>query len=148
MGLRAAITAVVTFIVPITAMAQHYETPEAALSEHVAAYKARDIERFISSIDFSYEARERLSKVAGKPQEPTEAQIQDKARSLADELREHFAKFGFRAETLDNCKTITKFQDTESQVRIIVSCSDTRGATTFPIRVQRVKDGWRIVRGG
>jgi len=148
MNLRAVITAVATVTVSLTAMAQHYESPEAALSEYVAAYKARDVERFISSIDFNYEAEELLRRVAGKTQEPTEPQVQEKANALVNELREHFAKLGFRAATLDNCKSITKFQESESQVRIILSCSDSRGTTTFPVRVHRFKHGWRIVRGG
>ncbi len=128
-------------------MAQHYESPETALSEYVAAYKARDVERFISSIDFDYEAEEQLRRAGGKQQEPTESQVHEKATSLAKELREHFAKFGFRAATLDNCKSVATFQDSESQVRIILSCSDSHGASTFPVRVVRFKQGWRVVRG-
>jgi hypothetical protein len=147
MHLRAALASA-TFAASFTAMAQHHPTPEDALSEHVAAYKARDVERFLSSVDFVREAEEQLLKVAGTEQPPTEVQIQGKADALVKELREHFAKFGFRAATLDNCKTVTKFQDSDSQVRIILSCSDSRGSTTFPVRVLRFKQGWRIVRGG
>jgi hypothetical protein len=129
-------------------MPQYHDTPEEALAEHVAAYKARDVERFISSLDFNYEAEEQLRKVAGKTHQPAEDQIHERANVLVAELRDHFAKFGFRAATLDNCSTVTKFQDSESQVRIILSCRDSRGSTTFPVRVLRFKQGWRIVRGG
>jgi hypothetical protein len=67
---------------------------------------------------------------------------------LVNELGAHFAKFGFRAASLDNCKTVTKFQDSETLVRIILSCSDPHGLTTFPVRVLRLQQGWRVVRGG
>lgn len=147
MRLRATITAVSFVALSFSAMAQHYETPEAALAEYVEAYKARDVDRFLAAIDFNQEAIEQLSKGADKANEASEVQVQERASALATELRAHFSKFGFKAATLDNCKTVTKFQDTESQVRIILSCSDARGSTTFPIRVLRSTQGWRVVRG-
>ena len=147
MRLGPTMTAVAVLILSFSAMAQHYQTPEAALAEYVEAYKARDVDRFLAAIDLHQEAIEQLRKGADKINEPSEAQVQERASALANELRTHFAKFGFRAATLDNCKTVTKFHDTESQVRIILSCSDSRGSTTFPVRVLRFAQGWRVVRG-
>ena len=148
MTLRAAAAAVSIAFVSHAAMAQVHETPEAALAEYVAAYKARDVERFIASIDFMQEAKEQLSRAKSPSGEPTEVQVQEKADLLVNELRAHFAKFGFRAGSLDNCRTVTKFQDSETQVRIVLSCSDSHGATTFPVRVLQLQPGWRVVRGG
>ena len=141
------LTAALTFA-SLSAMAQHYETPEVALTEHIAAYKARDVERFLASLDFQQEAIEKLSKRTGATLEPSQAEVQERATALLEELREHFVKFGFRAATLDNCQIATKFQDTESQVRIVLSCSNSRGSATFPVRIRHLAQGWRIVRGG
>jgi hypothetical protein len=129
-------------------MAQHYETPEAALEAYIDAYKARDVDRFIAAIDVLHEARENLRRRLGSTAEPLAADVQQRASAIEMELREHFAKFGFKAGSLDNCKTVTKFQDTESQVRIVLSCSDPRGSTVFPVRVLRFAQGWRVVRDG
>lgn len=148
MRIRVAATAVALLVPSFSTMAQYYKTPEAALHEYVEAYKARDVNRFLAAIDFDQEAIEHLTKGAGKTSEPSGTQVQEKATALASELRAHFAKFGFKAATLDNCKTITKFQDTETQVRIVLSCSDSRGSTTFPVRVLHFPQGWRVVRGG
>ena len=141
----AAITVASSVTLTTSAMAQHYETPEDALAEYVAAYKARDVDRYLAAIDFNREAIEQLSR--GKTEQPSEAQVQEKSSALASELRAHFAKFGFKAATLDNCQTVTKFKDTETQVRIVLSCSDSRGSTTFPVRLLRLAQGWRVVRG-
>jgi hypothetical protein len=129
-------------------MAEQHQTPEAALAEHIAAYKARDIDRFISSINLHYEAAEQLRRSLGGTREPTEDQVAKAAKALATELHNHFAKFAFKAGTFDNCRSVTKFQDTDSQVRIVLSCSDSRGSTTFPVRVVRISQGWHVVRGG
>jgi hypothetical protein len=145
MKLVAAITVAASVALSPSAMAQQYETPEDALAEYVAAYKARDVDRYLAAIDFNREAIEQLSR--GKTERPSEAQVQEKSSALAGELRAHFAKFGFKAATLDNCQTVTKFKDTETQVRIVLSCSDPRGSTTFPVRLLRLAQGWRVVRG-
>ena len=147
MRLVAVITVAASAALSSSAMAQQYETPEDALAEYVAAYKARDVERYLAAIDFNREAMEQLSRGTSKAEQPSEAQVQDKASALAGELRAHFAKFGFRAATLDNCQTVTKFKDTETQVRIVLSCSDSRRSTTFPVRLLRLAQGWRVVRG-
>ena len=129
-------------------MADQHQTPEAALAEHVAAYKARDVDRFISSINLRYEASMQLRKSFGGTREPTDAQVADAANALAAELRNHFAKFAFKAGTFDNCQSVTKFLDSESQVRILLSCSDSNGSTTFPVRIVHTGNGWHVVRGG
>jgi hypothetical protein len=131
----------------MTAMAQHHESPEAALSEYVSAYKARDVERFIAAIDFDHAAEEQLRRAARDELEPTESQIREKAAALSGELRDHLIQFGFRAATLDNCRSVTKFNDSETEVRIILSCRDSRGASAFPVRILRFSQGWRVVRG-
>lgn len=141
----AAITVAASVALSPSAMATQYETPEDALAEYVAAYRARDVDRYLAAIDFNREAVEQLSR--GKTEQPSEAQVQEKSSALASELRAHFAKFGFKAATLDNCQTVTKFKDTETQVRIVLSCSDSRGSTTFPVRLLRLAQGWRVVRG-
>lgn len=145
---RVAVAAVSMTVASTAAIAQSHETPEAALAEYIAAYKARDVDRFIASIDFMQEAKEQLSRAKNPSGAPTEVQVQEKADLLVNELRAHFAKFGFRAGSLDNCRMVTKFQDSETQVRIVLSCSDSRGATTFPVRVLQLQPGWRVVRGG
>ena len=148
MRLRVIATAIASLALSLPAMSQHYESPEDALSEYMTAYKARDVPRFLASIDFKQEAKEQLSKGARLKQEPSEVEVLAAAAELETTLKEHFAKFGFKAQTLDNCKIVTKFQDTETQVRIVLSCSDSRGSTTFPVRVLRFLEGWRVVRGG
>ena len=148
MSVRVAIIAIAFLTQSLPSMAQHYESPEAALAEYIAAYKARDVARFLACIDFTHEAREKLSRRPGQIQTVSDTEVQATADGLETELKEHFAKFGFKAESLDNCREVTKFQDTETQVRIILSCTDSRGSTTFPVRVLRFAQGWRIVRGG
>jgi hypothetical protein len=128
-------------------MAQYYQEPEAALSEYIAAYKSRDVPRFLAAIDFEYEAREKLTKRPGNQPDPSESEILTLAKSLQTELLTHFEKFAFKAATLDNCKTVTKFQDSETLTRIVLSCSDSRGSSVFPVRVVKFPKGWRVVRG-
>lgn len=127
-------------------MAQCYETPEAALAECIAAYKARDVSRYLAALDFEQEARESLTRSSGGA-ELSDAQVQEKANALRSELNDHFAKFGFKAATFDDCEMITRFDDGPSQVRIVLSCRDGRGSATFPMRIRRSAEGWRVVRG-
>ena len=129
-------------------MAQRFESPEAALAEHIAAYQARDVPRFLDSIDFDQEAREQLLAKHGAGTHLENSDVHKLAQSLRDGLATHFAKFSFRAGTFDNCRPVTKFQDSESAVRLVLSCNDPRGATVFPVRVLRFSDGWQVVRGG
>jgi hypothetical protein len=128
-------------------MAQYYQDPDAALSEYIAAYKSRDVSRFLAATDFEFEAREALSNRLGTIEKPSDAEVLASANRLQSELRAHFDKFGFRAETLDNCKRLTKFEDSETLVRIVLSCSDSRGSSVFPVRVVKFPEGWRVVRG-
>ena len=128
-------------------MTQYYADPDAALSEYIEAYKSRDVSRFIAAIDFAYEAKEKLGKRAGQSQEVTESEVQTIADELQNELRAHFVKFGFKAATLDNCKAVTRFKDSDALVRIVLSCSDSRGSSVFPVRVVQFQNGWRVVRG-
>jgi hypothetical protein len=129
-----------------SAIAQYYDTPEAALAEFIAAYKARDVSRYLAALDFKQEAKEFLTRSGGSAA-ASDAQVQEKANALRSELDDHFAKFGFKAATFDDCKAITKFEDNPTQVRIVLSCRDTRGSSTFPMRVHRSAEGWRVVRG-
>ena len=128
-------------------VAQHYPDPDAALSEYIAAYKSRDVSRFLASIDFEREAGEELSKRPGTGQEASEAEVSTAANELRSKLRAHFAEFGFKAATLDNCRRVTLFRDSETLVRIVLSCSDAHGSTVFPVRIVRFSQGWRVVRG-
>jgi hypothetical protein len=147
MTLRPAFAALDPLLFSATAMAQYYQDPEAALTEYIAAYKSRDVPRFLAAIDFEFEAKETLSKRPGTSQEPSDAEVLASAGKLQSELRAHFDKFGFKAATLDNCKRVTKFEDTETLVRIVLSCSDARGSSVFPVRIVKFPEGWRAVRG-
>jgi hypothetical protein len=105
--IRPALAALASLLFSLSAMAQYYQEPEAALSEYIAAYKSRDVPRFLAAIDFEYEAKERLAKGPGNQPSPSEAEIVALARTLQRELLAHFEKFAFKAETLDNCRTVS-----------------------------------------
>ena len=129
-----------------SAMANYYDTPEAAVAECIAAYQARDVVRYLGALDFEQEAKEVLTRASGGT-EPSHTQVKEKASALQSELSDHLAKFGFKAATFDDCQMVTKLEDTPFQVRIILSCRDARGSATFPLRVRRSVEGWRVVRG-
>ena len=126
---------------------QYFTTPESALSEYVDAYKARDIERFLAATDFSREAMRQLHAIHGAAS-PSENEISEKSADLKNELREHLSQTRFRPAQFDNCTQVTKFQDSDSEVRIILDCSAPLGSIALPVRIVRFDQGWRVSYGG
>ena len=128
--------------------AEHYsETPEAALAEYIDAYKARDIERFLAATDFSREATKAIL-ASDDAARPTDAEIQEKSDAIRSDLQKHFVKFGFNSGEFDNCTQVTKFQDAETQVRILLDCKTSLGSMAHPVRITRFQKGWRVTYGG
>jgi hypothetical protein len=128
--------------VTMAANAQAFPSPEAAFEAYERARLRNDIGAFLATINFRQEAIEALQR-AGK--EATEANIAETAAQKESELRTHLQTRGFTK--YGDCKVATKFRDSKSQVRFILSCTNATGATFFPIRVNRFPNGWLVVRG-
>ena len=126
---------------------QYFTTPESALSEYVDAYKARDIERFLAATDFSREAMRQLQAIRGAAS-PSDTEISERSADLKNELREHLSQTRFKSAQFDNCTQVTRFQDSESQVRIILDCKAPLGSIALPVRIVRFDQGWRVSYGG
>ena len=123
------------------------KTPEAALAEYINAFKARDVERFLAATDFTNEAIREIQSGAPRAQ-PTVEEIQEKSDSIRSDLREHFSKFGFKPATFDDCTQVTKFQDSATQVRILLNCKAPLGSLALPVRIALFESGWRVTYGG
>jgi hypothetical protein len=102
----------------------------------------KDIPAFLASINFRQEATETLRR-EGAP--ITDAHVQELAQKKESELRQHLEKRGFIA--YGKCEAVTKFQDSDIQVRIVRLCKDVTGGTFIPVRLMRFTDGWLVVRG-
>jgi hypothetical protein len=119
--------------------------PEAALSEHQHAWAQKDIARFLATIDFRQEALELLHN-SGEAN-PGEAAIAATAAERESQLRKVLETRGFIATDIGSGKVLRKLQDSENQVRFVLSCKSTRGASLLTIRLMRFAGAWRIVRG-
>jgi len=135
------------FVLLSTAVqAQDFSTPEAAFREHQAAWAAKNIERFLATISFRQEALEHLRRTS-----PQDAEREQAVRELAmkgeADLRTQLQTKGFVATDLATCEVVTRWQDSADQVRLPLICAGPRrGTVSFPIRLMRLPEGWRIVR--
>jgi hypothetical protein len=120
-------------------------SPEAALSEHQQAWAQKDIARFLASIDFRQEAVE-LFQHGGEP-DPGEAAIAAAAAERESQLRKVLETRGFIATDIGSGKIVRKLQDSENQVRFMLSCQSASGALLLTIRLMRFDTRWRVVRG-
>lgn len=141
-----ALLSAILFAMP--AKGQSFLTPESALAEHQAAYKARDIDRFLASIDFIQEAKEALAASANGNEIPSDPEVSVLAEKRKMGLRQHLGKFQFKAATFDDCEVVTTTHRTETLVRLVLRCNDPHGSTFFPVRVMLQAGQWRVVRGG
>lgn len=126
----------------MAASAQAFSSAEGAFEAYERARLRNDIPAFLATINFRQEALEQLQR-SGK--ESAESSVAELAAKREAELRAHLETRGFTK--YGNCKVATKFQDTERQVRFILSCTDSTGGTTFPVRVMQFPNGWLVVRG-
>jgi phage-related protein len=129
--------------VSMSADLQGFSSAEAAFEAHERARTREDIAAFLATINFRQGAMETLQRAR---EELTETNIDQMAVKQEAEVRQHLQSRGFTK--YGRCKVATKFQDSETQVRFILSCTDATGGTTFPVRVMRFTTGWLVVRGG
>jgi hypothetical protein len=129
-----------------SALGQWSATPEAAFAEYQQASRARDIPRFLASIEFRQEAIEQLRQDSVQAN-PPESSVAERAASREAKLRSHLESQGFKPATIDTCEIVNKWQDTPDQVRFPVVCSGPNGSLSFAVRVMRFPHGWRVVRG-
>lgn len=138
---------ILTLILTTTVMSQSFDTPERALKEHEDAFRARDVERFLSSIDFRQEAVELLSSRNTADSSPTDAEIIEVAASRKEVLRKSLQKFQFKDRMLDHCDTLQTVRESEVEVRFILSCRLKDGGAFFSVRVMYDSTNWHVVRG-
>jgi hypothetical protein len=129
------------------ARAQDYSSPEAAFREHQAAWANKSIDRFLATISFQHEALEELMRASPQGTAPDASAVRDLAAKREADLHTLLQARGFIATDLAKCKIVTKWQDSNDQVRFPLSCAAPNGSLAFTIRLVRVPEGWRIVRG-
>ncbi len=151
LGLRmralAVLVAFASFWSPAESKSSDWSTPEAAFREHQDAWKSRDIPRFLRTISFRRDAEEQLAKEKKvRVSKLLEADVLGRATLLESELRHRLQSRGFRPDELSSCAIVTKWQDSDDQVRFPLRCDGPGGGDSFwPIRLVLSANGWRVV---
>ena len=124
--------------------AQAPSSPEAALEAHQQARKQKDLPRYLATISFQQEAVEELRRIG---REPTDAAVAEVAAKRESQLRTHVESRGFIPDYGD-CKVVRKLEDSDTQVRFILSCVSSTTTLMYSVLVVRFPSGWFVVRNG
>jgi hypothetical protein len=130
------------------ATARDLSSPEAAFAEYQQAWVQKDVSRFLATINFQQQAYEKLKARGAQVDGPADPEVTAQAIAIENGLRTLLQTRGFIATDIGSCRVAQKIPLSESEVRLILSCTSATSALLMPIRLMRFPAGWLVVRDG
>jgi hypothetical protein len=131
---------------PFISMQSDFSTPEAALAALEDAYNRKDIEAAVAAKDFTFEAREMLTRLKNIPQPPEGDLVRQAAGALELAFRKQMEVEGFPDFTELRCKVVSKKQLSDGLVELVEECVfPDGGKSRQTMHASKNDGGWHIV---